>query len=137
GLEAVAAAFAFGASAVRFVLRAKPHHDVTGFLNTITLAQAILAGLGLEGLRVATIDTDDPFVLGDTLRAIMPLDAVTRPASFQPIGTKREILRLALRELHRAAPTPVDLVALPTGAPLGAVKINAEGCTLCLSCVSA
>ena len=30
GLEAVAAAFAYGASALRFLLRARPRHDVTG-----------------------------------------------------------------------------------------------------------
>ena len=30
GLEAVAAVFAYGASALRFLLRAKPHHDFTG-----------------------------------------------------------------------------------------------------------
>jgi ferredoxin len=46
-------------------------------------------------------------------------------------------MRLALRELHRAAPAPVDVVALPQGAPFGAVEVNIEGCTLCLSCVSA
>ena len=34
GLEAVAAAFAYGASAVRFLLRARPHHDMTGLRRT-------------------------------------------------------------------------------------------------------
>src|SRR3984957_9829737 len=63
--------------------------------------------------------------------------AESRPAGFPPVGSKREILRLALRELRRAAPAPVDVVALPAGAPLGAVEINTEGCTLCLACVSA
>jgi ferredoxin len=46
-------------------------------------------------------------------------------------------MRLALRELHRAAPAPVDVIALPQGAPFGKVELNVEGCTLCLSCVSA
>jgi Pyruvate/2-oxoacid:ferredoxin oxidoreductase delta subunit len=32
---------------------------------------------------------------------------------------------------------PTDVVALPAGAPFGAVEIKVEGCTLCLSCVSA
>lgn len=45
--------------------------------------------------------------------------------------------RLALRELHRAAPSPIDVIALPAGAPFGRVDVNVEGCTLCLSCVSA
>ena len=46
-------------------------------------------------------------------------------------------MRLALRELHAAAPAPVDIVPLPDGAPFGTVEVNVEGCTLCLSCVSA
>jgi ferredoxin len=137
GLEAVVAAFAYEACAVRFLLRAKPRHDVTGLVGTIALAQAILAGLGLDGARVATIETDDPFGLGETLRAIEPGAAVPRPASFQPVGAKREVLRLALRALHGAAPAPVDAIALPAGAPFGAVAIDTQGCTLCLACVSA
>jgi ferredoxin len=60
-----------------------------------------------------------------------------RPASFLPQGGKRSVLRSALSELHRAAPVPVDRVALPEGAPFGAVEIDVGGCTLCLSCVSA
>src|SRR5204863_1379162 len=52
-------------------------------------------------------------------------------------GGKRDVLRLALRELHGAAPVPVDVIALPAGAPFGKVEINVEGCTLCLACVAA
>jgi ferredoxin len=137
GLEAVAATFAYGASALRFLIRAKPHHDVAGLYKTIALAEPILAGLGFGAGRVATIETDDPFALGDTLRAIDPAEGAPRPASFQPVGAKRDVLRLALRELHHAAPAPVDIVALPEGAPFGTVELNVEGCTLCLSCVSA
>jgi ferredoxin len=137
GLEAVAAAFAYGATAVRFLLRARARHDTTGLMRTIALAQPILAGLGFAGERVTTIETDDPDALGEALRAIAPAEAAPRPASFQPVGAKRDVLRLALRELHQAAPAPVDVVTLPQGAPFGAVQVNAEGCTLCLSCVSA
>jgi ferredoxin len=137
GLEAVAAAFAYGASALRLLTRAKPRHDVAGLHKTIALAAPILAGLGFGAGRVATIETDDPFALGETLRAIAPLDGAPRPAAFQPAGPKRDVLRLALRELHHAAPAPVDIVPLPEGAPFGTVVLDVEGCTLCLSCVSA
>jgi ferredoxin len=71
------------------------------------------------------------------LRDVAPGDGVPRPASFQPAGSKRDMLRLALRELHQVAPTPVDVIALPAGAPFGAVEIDPQGCTLCLACVSA
>jgi ferredoxin len=137
GLEAVAAAFAYGASAVRFLLRARPRHDVAGLSRTIALAGPILAGLGFGTERVARIETDDPEALGAALRALPAMDPAPRPATFLPAGQKRSVLRVALRELHGAAPAPVDVVALPASAPFGAVEIDVAGCTLCLSCVSA
>lgn len=137
GLETIAAAFAYGASAVRFLLRARPHHDISGLTRTIALAEPILQGLGFGAGRVASIETDDPEALGATLRALPPLPSTPRPATFMPSGAKRSVLRFALRELHRAAPTPVDVVSLPERAPFGSVEIDVAGCTLCLSCVSA
>jgi ferredoxin len=137
GLEAIAAAFAYGASAMRFLLRGKPRHDVTGLAKTLALAEPILAGLGFGVGGVATIETDDPDALGAALRAIDAAESAPRPARFVPIGAKREVLRLALRELQRAAPAPVDVIALPQGAPFGTVDVRVEGCTLCLACVSA
>jgi ferredoxin len=83
------------------------------------------------------IETDDPLTLGNTLRASPVLDGAPRPASFSAIGGKREMMRLALTELHGVAPEPTDVIALPKGAPFGAVQIDVAGCTLCLSCVSA
>ncbi|HEY2758118.1 MAG TPA: 4Fe-4S binding protein, partial [Pseudolabrys sp.] len=137
GLEAIAAAFAYGAVAVRFLTRAKPRHDIAGLYKTIGLADPVLSGLGFAGARVATIESDDPDALGEALRAIAPMQGVAKPATFSAIGGKRDVVRLALRELHAAAPAPVDVVPLPEGAPFGSVEVNVEGCTLCLSCVSA
>jgi ferredoxin len=137
GLEAVAAAFAYGASAVRFLLRAKPRHDVAGLAKTIALAEPILAGLGFDGARVATIETDDPDSLGSLLRAMASMEGAAKPATFSAVGGKREVMRLALREMHAVAPAPVDVVTLPEGAPFGTVEVKVEGCTLCLACVSA
>ena len=137
GLEAVAAAHAYGASAVRFLTRAKARHDIAGLNKTIALAQPILAALGFDGVRVDTIETDDPDALGDALRGIDPLVAAAKPATFLPTGSKRELMRLSLRELHAAARSPVDIVSLPEGAPFGTIEVRVEGCTLCLACVSA
>jgi ferredoxin len=135
GLETIAAAFAYGASAIRFLLRARPRHDIAGLTETIALAQPILAALGFGS--VATIVSDDPDALGAALASIEAHALSPRPASFAPVGPKREVMQLALRELHRAAPTPINLVALPDGAPFGAVEIDVTGCTLCLACVAA
>lgn len=137
GLESIAAAFAYGAAGVRFLLRERPHHDIAGLRRTLALADPILAGLGFGVGRVAAIETDDPDTLIQVLRAIPFMPPAPRPASFRPVGRKRDVLRFALGELHRAAPAPVDVIALPRGAPFGAVEIDTAGCTLCLSCVSA
>jgi len=137
GLETVAAAFAHGATAVRFLTRAKPRHDISGLMKTMALADPILAGLGFGQDRASMIETDDPFALGQALRSITPMEGASRPATFMPMGDKRDVMKLALRELHAAAPQPVDVIALPAGAPFGTVAVNVEGCTLCLSCVSA
>ncbi|HEY7664250.1 MAG TPA: 4Fe-4S dicluster domain-containing protein, partial [Xanthobacteraceae bacterium] len=124
GLEAIAAAFAYGATAMGLLTRAKPRHDTAGLARTLALAQPILSGLGFGAGRVATIETDDPDALGDALRAIERRAGAPRPASFLPAGGKRDVMRLALRELQRAAPAPVDVIALPAGAPFGKVEIN-------------
>jgi ferredoxin len=137
GLEAVAASFAYGAAGIRFLLRARPLHDIIGLSQTIAMADAIVSGLGFSGRRVAAIETDDPDVLGATLRAIEPAPAVEHPATFKTVGKRRDLLRLALHELHKVAPAPVEVIALPEAAPLGAITVDTDGCTLCLSCVSA
>jgi len=137
GLEAIVAAFAYGAANLRFLMRAKPLHDMTGLSQTIAMADAVLSGLGFAGCCVSKIETDDPDTLGETLRGIEPGTTVQRPSSFRTVGKPRDLLRFALGELHRVAPAPADVIALPEGAPLGAVSVDVSGCTLCLSCVSA
>ncbi|HEY1978511.1 MAG TPA: 4Fe-4S dicluster domain-containing protein [Xanthobacteraceae bacterium] len=135
GLETIAAAFAYGASAVRLLLHAKPRHDVTGLKATVALADPILSALGYGS--VAAIETDDPDHLDAALAEIETRGPLAHPASFLPVGGKRELMRLALRELRRAAPIQAELVTLPADAPFGAVEIDAAGCTLCLACVTA
>jgi ferredoxin len=137
-LETIAAAFIYGASAVRFLLRSRARHDIRGLYQTIALAEPILAGLGFGSGRVATIETDDPDTLGSTLRGISAMNAAPRVSSFLTLGgDKRGVARSIFRELHRAAAVPVDVVTLPPQAPFGLVEIDIDGCTLCLACVSA
>ena len=79
--------------------------------------------------RVAAVETDDPFALGRGTSHYRTAASATRPASFQPVGGKRDVMRLSLRELHQSAPAPIDVIALPAGSPFGAVELNVEGCT--------
>jgi len=58
-------------------------------------------------------------------------------ATFHVAAAKRETLDFAITHLARHAPTPQDCIALPPGAPFGAVEIDTNKCTLCMACVGA
>jgi ferredoxin len=137
GVEAWTAPLAWGASAIRALGRAKPKHDLTGLFRTLTIANLLAEALGYGAERCGLIETDDPDALRAALDAISPGTASPRPATFLPVGRKRSVLDSTMVEFHRAAPAPVDAVALPAGAPFGSLDVNVEGCTLCLSCVAA
>lgn len=136
GLETIAAAFAYGAVSLVVLTRAKPRHDIAGLRQTIEAAAPLLAGLGFGEGVASLIETDDPEQLVALLGSSPKGRASPRRAGFTPLGAKRDVMKLALRELHRAAPQPVDVVALPKGAAFGGLHVRNEGCTLCLACVS-
>ena len=137
GPETLAGLFAYGAVGARLLARAKPKHDISGLHRTVATANLVLGELGYGQGVVALIETDDP----DALRAALdraPLGTpAPRPAAFIPQGAKRNVLELAFRELRLAAPTPVEVVALPAGAPFGGLAFRDDACTLCLACVGA
>jgi ferredoxin len=137
GPETVAALFAYGATGVRLLSRHQPKHDLSGLQRTVNLSNTILSGLGYGQGVVGLIETDDPDALRTALDRLPRGVPSPAPASFLGLGAKRGVLETAFRELHRAAPQPVDVVALAAGAPFGGLDINVDGCTLCLSCVSA
>lgn len=137
GLDLTAAALAFGASAVRYLGKAKPRHDMSGLARTIAYANTLASALGYGEDRAGLIETDDPDALRAALDAVAPGTSPVQPARFRPMGEGRPLLKTVIGELHRAAPTPVDMVPMPARAPFGGLAINTEGCTLCLACVSA
>ena len=137
GAENIAAVFAYGGAGVALLARARPKHDILGLRRAAEMSDAIISALGFGAGLVRIIETDDP----DQLRVILdaaPAGRVTqKPAGFIPRGAKRSVLETTFRELHLAAPLPVDMVPLAAGAPFGGVKLNVEGCTLCHACVTA
>ena len=137
GIEALAALFAYGAVGAHFLARAKVKHDLTGLRRTVDTANTMLQALGYGAGIVSVIETDDPDTLGTALRGASVGTPTPAPAAFQVAGAKRGILELTLRELHRVAPSPVDVVPLPAGSPFGGLQFTVDACTLCLACVSA
>jgi ferredoxin len=137
GLEAIVAAFAYGAAAVRILGPARSSHDLTGLHRTLEIASAILPCMGYLPDAAALIAVDEPDALVQTLAGTPADIGVKKPSSFLPVGQKRELTLFALRQLQEVAPVPADTIALPAHAGFGRVVVETEGCTLCLACVSA
>lgn len=115
------AALACGFEAVDVVLSPKADQQTLA-------AEAELAGaMGAAG-RIELRDHADPEALSEALYAadVAPLEA----APILPMGSRRQVARLAAKALDAPA------APLPEGAPYGALEIDTEACTLCLSCVS-
>jgi ferredoxin len=137
GLEAILGAFAYGAERLLVLVPPRRRDELAGLEAQFGYAAAALAGLGYGDGRLELLLEDDP----DAVEARvfeLPAPAARMPAAeFLPLGGKRALMRLALHELHAAAPAPQDHVALPAGAPFGRVVVDVPGCTLCLACVGA
>jgi len=136
GLESLTLALALGCSEIAYLLPPKKREDRDTLLETIGIVDAVTQGLGFGAGRVRLIEPDDPDQLEAALFNDMTPDAV--PAGdVVGAGRKRSVLRLSLDALHKKAPTKVNEIALPAGAPFGRVNVDVDGCTLCLACVGA
>ncbi|MGP6085749.1 4Fe-4S binding protein [Antarctobacter jejuensis] len=122
GHAEIVAALAAGFASV--TLLPGPGADRVALSAQIDLAQAIG---GRD--RVQLLDTPDPDAMSDALYGETAPAPVAEPV--RPLGTRRQITRQAARALHGETTLP-----LPDGAPYGAVVVDTDACTLCLSCVS-
>ena len=136
GPELMAAALAWGAGGIRVLAKARPAHPLDGLEATLALMGIITAASGFADTLCTLIQTDDPDAMDAALWHKAPPARAAR-SSFLPPDDKRGLLTLAMSELNRTAPAPAHQVALPKGAPFGAVVLNTDACTLCLACVGA
>ena len=144
GIEVWLSAIGHGASQVWVLLT---DEEAPQYLDAIraqmAVAQAILTGLGYQGEHFGVLharDARDLAALDRDLQAV-PAQSVSRSASFAWQPNKRATLELALDHLMEQAPHKAELaqtIALPaSGSPLGALKLDKDACTMCLSCVNA
>ena len=136
GFDFMSVALGYGAEKIFILTGPGNVGETDGLLGQIDLIEAISSGLSYGENRVSIIDLIDPDALAEVLYDKFDLPPMAK-GDFIAMGGKREIVNLAVNHLHEHAPSPVDLVALPTGAPFGTIEVNTDGCTLCLSCVSA
>ncbi|MCZ8293420.1 MAG: 4Fe-4S binding protein [Hylemonella sp.] len=144
GLDVWLSAVAYGATNVWVLMTGE---EAPQYLEAVRaqmdVAQAILTGLGYKGEHFRILHARDARDLA-ALDADLQLPAaqgVAKPAGFAVQADKRATLELALDHLltHAtlAEPKP-EVIALPAqGSPLGALAINKDSCTMCLSCVNA
>lgn len=92
-------------------------------------AQAELANAIAPG-QIVLIDPSDPDDLSDYLFELPASAAIASPVL--PLGTRRQVARLAAKALNPG----VETLPLPANAPYGAVVVDTDACTLCLACVS-
>ena len=141
GLEVWLTAIAYGASQVWILLTEEEAPQYRQALQEqIAVAQAILTGLGFAGEHLRLLEARDARDLAALDRALQapPAQGVARSAGFAVQADKRATLGLALDHLMAQASTRAGVIALPAaGSPLGALALNKDTCTLCLSCVSA
>jgi ferredoxin len=117
------AALAAGFAHVSLLLGPKADRDAIE-------AQTALARAIAGEARMSLIDTPDPEALTDILYDSEAPAPVAQPV--RPMGSRRQIARQAARALNPEA----EVLDLPKGAPYGAVLVDKDACTLCLSCVS-
>lgn len=144
GIDLWLAAIAQGANQIWVLMTEEEAPEYRQALtDQMAVAQALLTSLGYGGQHLRLIEgrkdglQNDLPALDAALRA-PPATGVNRPAAFAAQADKRATLELALDHLLSQAPTPVDVVPLPAaGSPFGTLVVDADRCTLCLSCVSA
>lgn len=95
-----------------------------------TLKQEADLAAAIIGKPVRLFDLNDPDELSNALFDVDVPPALEEP--ILPMGTRRQVTRTAAKALRPAA----SVIALPETAPYGAVLVDTDACTLCLSCVS-
>lgn len=142
GLDLWLSAIAFGAAQVAvLVTDEEAPAYLEGLAGQMRVAQALLNGLGYAGVHFHLVQTQNASSLDASLQALAKARPVV-PASaarFAVAQEKRSTLDMALDHLISHAPAALpEAIELPAGgSPFGSLLVNADSCTLCLSCVSA
>ncbi len=137
GAESWLTLLAYGAAeVVLYAASGTPEHTIHALRDQLAWLDPVLQGLGLEAHRVRLLDSVAPEqVLDDSAWGDALPESAT--AAFAAMGGKRTVLRMAMEHLYQQAlARPPEQVRLPATAPFGAVEVDAEACTLCMSCVS-
>jgi len=124
GHAEILAALASGFAGVTILPSPRSERDPINFEIGLAAAMGV-------GDRIALLDLESPDAMSDALYAQTATPQETPPVLL--MGDRRQVARLAAKALMPGQDAPIPL---PAGAPYGAVLVDDEKCTLCLSCVS-
>jgi ferredoxin len=129
GIDLMLGAMAYGASQISILVTDKTADAYVAALERqMGYAETILNALGYAGKHFALIENPGE------LWELEPAAGVAKAASFNLSPEKRTTLDFALDHLARHES---KTIALPAGAPIGALAVNKQTCTLCKACVGA
>ncbi|MGI4721099.1 MAG: 4Fe-4S binding protein [Janthinobacterium lividum] len=138
GIDVWFAAVAYGAAGISVLMTGHEAPQYVAALDQqMEIAQTVLDGLGYEGPHLQLLRVEAHEELAVALRHAPRGPVPAEPAVFHLANDKRNTLDYALEHLHRHAPRKPDVVALPPGAPFGAIEVDRKACSLCMSCVGA
>lgn len=131
GLETWLSALAYGARRVLLIDAGSVPKGVIAHLNEqVVLAGSILAGLGYPEGVVAMVR---PEWLPDSVAMRLP---AIDPAKYAGIDEKRKVALSMIDYLADRGHPSEAMIPLPAGAPFGSITIDADACTLCMSCTA-
>jgi ferredoxin len=132
-MDLLLGAICYGASQVRVLVTGK---EADGYVEALkkqmSFASAILEGLGYEGEHFAVLGADK---LEEALWSLVAAQGPKQGATFNLSSEKRTSLDFAFDHLSKNKNVPE--IALPAGAPFGALTVNKDTCTLCKACIGA
>ncbi|MDB5769940.1 MAG: iron-sulfur binding protein [Burkholderia sp.] len=139
GIDLWLAAIAYGAADIAILTTDEEAPQYMEALQEqVTVAQTILSGLGYQGTHLHLIRAGSTAELDAALQALPKASqGPAERAVFNVAADKRNTLDFAIEHLLKFAPVKPVEIPLPSGALYGAVNVNKDTCTLCMSCVGA
>jgi ferredoxin len=136
GLDVWLAALAWGASQVAVLATGEEAPEYRAAIAfQMRLGETIANAMGYQGEHFRIVDGAEAAHFETAIWHWPAALTARAAATFAPTPEKRTTLGLALDHLALHAPVPQQVIPLPSGAPFGAIAINADTCTMCLACV--
>jgi len=138
GIDVWLAALAHGASQVAVLMtgsEAPQYREAIAF--QMRIADTIAQAFGYQGEHFRMFDGADTPLFDAALWSWPAALPVRAAAAFALTNDKRTTAALAIEHLAEHAPVPQRTIALPVGAPYGAIVVDHDTCTMCLACVGA